>query len=435
VECRDFEKLISGFLDDELTKEQKKQCEEHLLKCVGCSRILDEFTQVNSMLRDSADPLPDEAYWSGFQARLDEKIQTAMTKKIPWWTKLFQVTRPLGWVTLLMFIVIGIMTPAIRNRVLIGSSEKVEERSSVVTYREEPVYESTTEKNGLSFEEDRADDTPEATPDVISETVGSVQEKTVEKPVKETTEKTEKLQVDLNVQPVPPVVPSVERTREKTDAATIPPVVRTPETPRVTQKTVGTTEKPALRTVPQPESEISGAPAVVAEPPSPVDRVGEIPGASEIKDEAGSDVLMATQKDTGEPSFRMSTPKRDSRSVTMEKSLLGDLPEEAPKESKDQAEIKIHLEKSEMLLIRIINLPICEEELCKLQDTVKSSDFIKHLEAKREMFAYHPDLSAHVREMHTVTTKLMHVQPGKIEELKEHITNTNLLERTRRLNR
>jgi anti-sigma factor RsiW len=113
---------MSSYLDNQLPDDQRRQFEEHLSSCKTCNKSLEEFSSLDSYLKESTDPLPDEAYWTGFNARLAQRIDK-VAKKAPWWKAIFNFTRPLSWVVVALMIAVGIMTPSLRDH-LFGVSEK-----------------------------------------------------------------------------------------------------------------------------------------------------------------------------------------------------------------------------------------------------------------------------------------------------------------------
>lgn len=128
MNCQDFENKISGYMDGELSQDEMKLFEEHIAACKQCSDLLSELQSVDEMLTGMEPPLPDEAYWSGFDARLREKVDKVAEKR-PWWNFYPLIRRHLGWalvaVVIVMIAVIPILRETMVSRVMEAPSQKM----------------------------------------------------------------------------------------------------------------------------------------------------------------------------------------------------------------------------------------------------------------------------------------------------------------------
>jgi anti-sigma factor RsiW len=76
VKCNEISDKLSLYIDNELSHEEMQQVEEHLLSCEKCQKILDEYKNLISVLRN----LPEEEPPVGYCKRLHEKfIKTCNT--------------------------------------------------------------------------------------------------------------------------------------------------------------------------------------------------------------------------------------------------------------------------------------------------------------------------------------------------------------------
>jgi anti-sigma factor RsiW len=47
--CHDYKDLMMGYLDNELSEEQRRQFEEHLSGCPECKKELEEFKKLKAI--------------------------------------------------------------------------------------------------------------------------------------------------------------------------------------------------------------------------------------------------------------------------------------------------------------------------------------------------------------------------------------------------
>jgi anti-sigma factor RsiW len=70
MSCSEFREQASAWLDDELTPEAARQMDLHRLACPDCAALAEELRRADAAFRAQPTPMPDEAYWSGFEQRL-----------------------------------------------------------------------------------------------------------------------------------------------------------------------------------------------------------------------------------------------------------------------------------------------------------------------------------------------------------------------------
>lgn len=76
--CHDYKDLMMGYLDNELSDEQKRQFEEHLAGCSECKAELEEFRKLKSITDEVTLVEPEDRiwqdYWSGIYNRIERSI-------------------------------------------------------------------------------------------------------------------------------------------------------------------------------------------------------------------------------------------------------------------------------------------------------------------------------------------------------------------------
>ena len=76
--CDEYNDLMMGYLDEELTAEQKRRFEEHLAVCKQCSAQLQEFRQLKAITDQVTLVEPEDRlwqqYWDGIYNRIERGI-------------------------------------------------------------------------------------------------------------------------------------------------------------------------------------------------------------------------------------------------------------------------------------------------------------------------------------------------------------------------
>jgi anti-sigma factor RsiW len=71
LNCKDVQREISNYLDDDITPEMRAALESHLAQCRHCTAILDGTHNVIVLIADDrVFPLP-----AGFSSRLHERLR------------------------------------------------------------------------------------------------------------------------------------------------------------------------------------------------------------------------------------------------------------------------------------------------------------------------------------------------------------------------
>jgi len=76
--CHDYKNLMMGYLDNELSEEQRNRFEEHLAGCPECAGELKEFQKLKAITDEVTLVEPEDRiwqdYWSGVYNRIERNI-------------------------------------------------------------------------------------------------------------------------------------------------------------------------------------------------------------------------------------------------------------------------------------------------------------------------------------------------------------------------
>ncbi|MFZ2146714.1 MAG: zf-HC2 domain-containing protein [Sedimentisphaerales bacterium] len=76
--CRDYKDLMMGYLDNELTDEQRRRFEEHLAGCPECANELKNFRKLKAITDEVTLVEPEDRiwqnYWDGIYNRIERSI-------------------------------------------------------------------------------------------------------------------------------------------------------------------------------------------------------------------------------------------------------------------------------------------------------------------------------------------------------------------------
>src|SRR3990172_6109081 len=78
VVCDDYKDLLMGYLDNELSDEQRRRFEEHLAGCPDCAGELEEFKKLKAITDEVTLVEPEDRiwqdYWGGVYNRIERGI-------------------------------------------------------------------------------------------------------------------------------------------------------------------------------------------------------------------------------------------------------------------------------------------------------------------------------------------------------------------------
>ncbi len=76
--CHDYKDLMMGYLDNELSNEQRRQFEEHLAGCSECKDELKEFRKLKAITDEVTLVEPEDRiwqdYWDGIYNRIERSV-------------------------------------------------------------------------------------------------------------------------------------------------------------------------------------------------------------------------------------------------------------------------------------------------------------------------------------------------------------------------
>ena len=76
--CHDYKDLMMGYLDNELSDEQRRQFEEHLAGCSECKDELKEFRKLKAITDEVTLVEPEDRiwqdYWDGIYNRIERSV-------------------------------------------------------------------------------------------------------------------------------------------------------------------------------------------------------------------------------------------------------------------------------------------------------------------------------------------------------------------------
>ena len=76
--CHDYKDLMMGYLDNELSDEQRRRFEEHLAGCPECTGELKEFQKLKAITDEVTLVEPEDRlwqdYWSGIYNRIERSL-------------------------------------------------------------------------------------------------------------------------------------------------------------------------------------------------------------------------------------------------------------------------------------------------------------------------------------------------------------------------
>lgn len=76
--CEDYKDQLMGYLDNELSDQQRRRFEEHLAGCSDCTAELEEFKKLKAITDEVSLVEPEERiwqeYWSGIYNRIERGI-------------------------------------------------------------------------------------------------------------------------------------------------------------------------------------------------------------------------------------------------------------------------------------------------------------------------------------------------------------------------
>lgn len=83
MDCKDIQKLLSAYCDNEIKGHEKESIEEHLADCKACSGELEQMQRLISMVGKLEPVSPPPAFRVGLRSRLEEEVTSPARR---WWS-------------------------------------------------------------------------------------------------------------------------------------------------------------------------------------------------------------------------------------------------------------------------------------------------------------------------------------------------------------
>ncbi len=398
MDCREFESLISGYLDEELAQSRKEQFEVHRDNCPSCADLLEEFLSLDQLMAESAEVLPDEDYWPGFDARLKEKIEKAGAKKFQWsFGNLFRRST-LGWAAVTLLIIMVLVSPVLKEVLYpaIGTGIPTAPATrEIISPRDEVALDALDgdDTDALKEKKEESPLNAETSPVNGSAVVGRVER---DKPLAEVEK------------PAPaPVV--IADSPEESFSGEVPGRLVEEESSLESEHKVMSPPSVGMR------SGIDSRHLV--EPAAPAPEVAPAPAPEAPMD----DYVLP-----GEERLAL----RHRRADAIPDELMSDI----FTESSPTPEGRSYLSRSEAVLIRMVNLREDSGDLRMLQTALKKSSFTSIISEDNTLFSKDPRLESHGRQMRELATELMKISPEKIDDFRDRVIRSGILQKTRELN-
>jgi len=127
MNCKEFQ--LDRYLDDELGRTRKTQCEEHLSACPDCRARLEFLRLQGQLLREDVESAAQQADFSGFEERVFSRIQADQPAPIGerlamWFREVVYHYRAI-WVTSLVtaVILLAVLVPLLSQQPQVAPSE------------------------------------------------------------------------------------------------------------------------------------------------------------------------------------------------------------------------------------------------------------------------------------------------------------------------
>ena len=74
-DCSEIKEMLAGYIDDELTDEERRIVEEHIDICAECASELKEMKNIREVIRNMNTPRLPDAFWQGYWDRLYNRLE------------------------------------------------------------------------------------------------------------------------------------------------------------------------------------------------------------------------------------------------------------------------------------------------------------------------------------------------------------------------
>ncbi|MBN1354924.1 zf-HC2 domain-containing protein [bacterium] len=75
MKCEQYQKLIMGYIDGELTESEIRELMDHLKVCEECRREMRQFKILNAVTDISSFQTPEDKFWEGYWSGIYNKME------------------------------------------------------------------------------------------------------------------------------------------------------------------------------------------------------------------------------------------------------------------------------------------------------------------------------------------------------------------------
>ncbi|MCD4783929.1 MAG: zf-HC2 domain-containing protein [Candidatus Eremiobacteraeota bacterium] len=482
MNCNDIENRISGYLDGELSSQEMKQFEEHTDSCSKCAALVSEMKSLDGILHEMEEPLPDEAYWGGFDARLSEKIEKASAPR-SWWN-IFAGFNKTQWALAAIAIMMIIAFPLVWEIIFSNKTATLPRHQAEISTPASDIR--TTDKTMEDAMKNKKKTVPE---EAKEKDIGVAQpappgELAMKEPVAEELVEGRKATVAgkppgpavKSDKPSAPFVPSdsgVEALpKKKPVAASVGSASRNGRVAGDDEKPITAGKVSGYKTFPEMARPKPIKPkAVKRESTKSRVRVAPKRGVEgALSGESDKKGRSVPAKSTGIDKFYRRAPrpapaappaprlaakpappagessggglarggrkaveheKKDEDGLPVSESFDDfDAREETVKES---VEVSDYLATSEVVLIKIVSMAETKTGLKLIRNELSRANYVESLNCNARRFKRDPLLRRHTKTMQGITNEVMNIKPAGIQSLKRKVISSGLIERTKEI--
>lgn len=73
--CDEYKNRLMGYLDDELSEDERRRVEQHLAQCADCASELEEFKKLKAITDEVALVEPEDRIWQDYWSNIYNRIE------------------------------------------------------------------------------------------------------------------------------------------------------------------------------------------------------------------------------------------------------------------------------------------------------------------------------------------------------------------------
>ena len=78
MNCEKYQKLMMGYMDDELTAKEREEFEKHLEECIHCKQEFARFRDLKELMDIASHQTPEDFFWDGYWACIYNKMERGL---------------------------------------------------------------------------------------------------------------------------------------------------------------------------------------------------------------------------------------------------------------------------------------------------------------------------------------------------------------------